>query len=100
MSPRNDIELVENDIVLSNNDLVWIISDEQHIEDTIYSCPGWWKENFSDGVAIFEFLGSDGQEQILARLIQLELESDLYTCKNPQVSFSSSGQLIVQPNAN
>lgn len=99
MSPRNDILLLNNDVIISNNDLQYGISDEQHVEDTIIAYPGWWKENFSDGVGIQSFLNSDGQEQILERIMKIQLESDLYTVKNPSVSFSTSGKLIVNPNA-
>lgn len=100
MSPRFDIQFDNtNDIEIVNEDIVWDISDEQHIEDTINAFPGWWQENFSDGVGVGDFLNSDGQEQILARLIKLELESDLYTVDNPSISFLPDGQLSIQPNA-
>lgn len=97
---RYDIQLDENnDLEIENQDFVWDISDGQHIEDTINAQPGWWKENFSDGVGIADFLNSDSQEQVLARLIKLELESDLYEVNNPSVSFDSSGNLVLSPNA-
>lgn len=100
MSPRFDIQFDEdNDLEIINEDLVWDVSDEQHIEDTINAFPGYWQENFSDGVGVVSFQNSDGQEQILARLLKLELESDLYTVDNPKISFDTAGNLVIQPNA-
>lgn len=99
MSPRSDIQLLNNDLVFQNNDLVWDISDDQHIEDTINASPGWWKENFSDGVGIRSYLNSSGQEQILARVIKIQLQSDLYTVNSPTIQFDATGRLIIQPNA-
>ena len=100
MNPRYDILLDDNNILeIVDNDVVWEISDEQHIEDTINASPGWWMENFSDGVGIRSYLNSSGQDQILARQIKIQLESDLYTVSDSQVSFDSSGRLVIQPNA-
>lgn len=100
MSPRYDIQLDgTNDLEVVNNDLVYDISDEQHIEDTINASPGWWKENFTDGVGIRSYLNSDGRQQVLARAIKIQLESDLYTVTNPVIQFDSNGRLIIQPNA-
>lgn len=96
---RQDIQLdVNDDLIIRDNDFVYVSSDAQHVEDTINAFPGWWKENFSDGVGVASFLNSDGQEQILSRLIMIELQSDLYEC-NPSVNFSASGQLEISPNA-
>lgn len=101
MTPRHDIQYgKDNDLKVVGSDLVWDQSDEQHIQDTINASPGWWKENFGDGVGIRSYLNSDGQQQILARQITIQLESDLYTVDNPQVSFDASGKLIINPNAN
>jgi len=100
LDPRYDIQLDEDgDLIISNNDVEWGISDEQHIRDTINAYPGWWMENFSDGVGIRDFLNSSGQDQILARLIKIQLESDFYTVSSPAISFDSNGNLIIQPNA-
>lgn len=100
MSPRYDIQYGDNgDLLVVDNDLVYDVSDEQHIEDTINAAPGWWKENYPDGVNIRSYLNSDGQAQVLARAIKIQLESDLYTVDNPLIQFNASGQLIIQPNA-
>lgn len=98
-TPRYDIQVDKNgELIILNNDLVWGISDEQFIQDTIISHPGWWKENFSDGVGISNYLSSDGQQQILARAIKIQLESDLYEVNNPDVRFDN-GKLVINPNA-
>lgn len=100
MDPRYDIQLdSRNNLRVVDNDFVYDISDEQHQEDTINASPGWWKENFSDGVGIRSYLNSGGQEQVLARSIKIQLESDLYTVTNPVIQFDASGKLIIQPNA-
>jgi hypothetical protein len=101
MDPRYDIKTLNGELVFKNNDLVWDVSDQQHIQDTINSAQGWWKENFSDGVNIRAYLNSDkSQFQILARAIKINLESDLYIVENPNISLDSSGKLVIQPNAN
>jgi len=100
MDPRYDIQYGDaDDLLVVDNDLVYDVSDEQHIEDTINASPGWWKENFSDGVSIRSYLNSDGQAQILARSISVQLQSDLYTVNNPIVQFGADGKLSIQPNA-
>lgn len=99
MNPRYDIQLGSSgNLLIENNDVVWDVSDEQHIQDTINASPGWWMENFSDGVGIRSFLNSSGQSQILARQIKIQLQSDLYEVNNPIVSFVNS-KLVIQPNA-
>lgn len=100
MDPRHDIQYGEDgDLLVINNDLVYDVSDEQHIEDSINASPGWWKENYADGVGIRSYLNSGGQEQVLAREIKIQLESDLYRVTNPGISFDATGKLIIQPNA-
>lgn len=94
MSPRQDI-LIE----VVNNDIQYISSDVQHVEDTINAAPGWWKENPSDGVNIRAYLNASGQEQVLSRSISVNLQSDLYIVTNPVVNFDSNGQLFINPNA-
>jgi len=94
MDARKDI-LIE----IVNNDVQFVLSDTQHVEDTINAAPGWWKENPSDGVNIRAYLNSDGQAQVLARSITVQLQSDLYTVTNPQVVFDTNGKLFINPNA-
>jgi hypothetical protein len=100
MDARYDIQLdAGNDLEIVSNDVVYDMSDEQHVQDTINASPGWWKENYTDGVGIRSYLNSDGQEQVLARAIKIQLTSDLYTVTNPSVDFDVTGKLIIQPNA-
>lgn len=94
MANRYDI-LIE----VLNNDIQYVLSDEQHVIDTINAAPGWWKENPADGVNIRAYLNSDGQQQVLSRSISLQLQSDLYTVNNPVVEFLPNGQLNIIPNA-
>lgn len=94
MDSRKDIL-----IVVVDSDISYILSDVQHVEDTINAVPGWWKENPSDGVNIRAYLNSDGQAQVLARSISVQLQSDLYIVTNPQVNFDSTGKLLINPNA-
>lgn len=99
MSPRYDIQLDNNgDLLLKDNDIIYNISDEQHIQDTINANPGWWMENFSDGVGIINFINSSGQQQILSRKIKIQLQSDLYTVTTPIIT-NVAGKLTINPNA-
>ena len=88
-----------NNLIVLNNDMVFDISDTQHIEDTINAAPGWWKENFTDGVNIRSYLNSTGQEQVIARSLRIQLESDLYNVSNPSVKYTSDGKLTINPGA-
>ena len=96
---RYDIKSDSSGLIVVDNDLVYDISDTQHVQDTLNAAPGWWKENYSDGVNIKSYLNSSQQEQILARKIKLQLESDLYTVTNPKVYFDINGTMNVEPNA-
>lgn len=98
MTYRTDIQLDNNDIVIANNDLILVQSDEQHIVDTINACPGWWKENFIDGVSIVSFLKARGVQQEVARSIKINLISDGYDAK-PIISYDNTGQLVIDTNA-
>jgi hypothetical protein len=96
MVNRIDLLLNNNDVVIVYNDLVLAESDDQHIADTINACPGWWKENYMDGVQIMKYLkGKNAQE--LARTMKLNLQSDGYNAR-PILSFDKSGTLIIQTN--
>lgn len=94
MDSRKDI-LIE----VVDNDIQYVLSDVQHVQDTINGAPGWWKENPSDGVNIRAYLNSDGQAQVLARSIAVQLQSDLYIVTNPEVRFNVDGKLYINPNA-
>jgi hypothetical protein len=98
---NHDIALFNNDLYIDPNtgDFMIAESDEQHIIDTLAAFPGWWKENPQDGVGLFQYENSSGQEQVLQRVIKIQLQSDGYQVNNPSVSRDTSGSLIVQPNA-
>ena len=98
MAYRTDVQLNNNDIVIVNNDLVLAQSDEQHIVDTINACPGWWKENFADGVGIINYLKGKNVIQELTRKMKLNLKSDGYIA-SPIISFDQYGTLQIQTNA-
>lgn len=88
----------DGDLLISNGDFVVGISDEMHIEDTIKSDVGYWKENPQDGVGIDKYIKSTGQEQVLARSIKLQLENDGYTVNNPIVEVDNE-KVTITPNA-
>lgn len=98
MEPRYDIR-IEADYINANNDIEWFASDKQHIEDTINASPGEWKEFPADGVGIRNYLNSVGQEAAIARKIIIQLQSDLYQCNKPDVSYAQDGILTIYPNA-
>jgi len=93
---RTDIQLLDNDLIIQNNDLVIGESDDQHIEDTINAGPGWWKENYTDGVNIRQYLKSKNFQEI-NRSITLNLADDGYAA-TPIIS-NNNGQLTINPNA-
>lgn len=101
MAVNIDIFLVGNDLYIDLivGDFDLSISDEQHIMDNITDFPGWWKESPSDGVGIFAYQNSSGQQQILSRTIKQQLQSDGYQCNNPIVKQQPGGLLEVTPNA-
>ncbi len=99
MAKRRDyIEDNNNDLLIVNGDFRVGDSDEQHIKDTIVAFSGWWKENASDGVGIDSFVKSTGQEQVVARLVKIQLENDGYTVNNPIVNINNE-KLEINPNA-
>lgn len=95
--PRFDIDINKN-FINSNNDIRFIDSDENHIEDTIQATKGSYKEYPNDGVNIQSYLNSQGQQQILSRDIIVQLKSDLYTINNPIITITSDS-ISVNPNA-
>jgi hypothetical protein len=100
MAANLDILLNNNDLVFENGDFVIGESDQQHIADTINAFPGWWKEDPADGVGIFQYLNSGGQEQAIARSIKINLQSDGYQVGNPNVTTDLAGSMTIDPQAN
>lgn len=94
---REDIK-VEADYINANNDIEWFESDTKHIEDTINSNLGEWKENPQDGIGIANYLNSSGQENVIKRKAIIQLKSDLYEYNNPLVTYSNDGTLTINPN--
>lgn len=88
----------KGDLIISNDDFQIGNSDEQHIQDTIISNAGWWKENITDGVAISNYLNSSGNLQDLQRVIKIQLQIDGYTVNNPTVSILGTS-VKINPNA-
>lgn len=99
MAASQDIALYLNDLQIRNGDLLIGESDSQHVMDSINAFPGWWKENPVDGVGLFQYSGSVGKEQEIAKAIKVNLTSDGYTVNSPQVSITASGQVTINPNA-
>lgn len=98
MARRDYIENNNNDLLIVNGDFYVGDSDEQHIKDTIVAFGGWWKQNIYDGVGIDSFVKSTGQEQVVTRLIKIQLENDGYTVNNPIVNINNE-KLTIIPNA-
>jgi len=98
MANRYDISLDAVGIT-TLNDLPIIDSDQDHIQDTIQANKGDYKENPQDGVSIQSYLNSSGQETTISRDIILQLKSDGYRSNNPLITFSSNGELQIEPNA-
>ena len=96
---NKDFILNSNDLLTLNGDFVIDTSDPQHLADTLNAFPGWWKENPSDGVGVFAYLNSAGQEQQLRRNIQIQLKSDNYAAA-PIVTTDTAGNVNINPNVN
>lgn len=96
---NQDFALYGNDLLIQAGDFAIAESDPQHIADTINAFPGWWKENPADGVGIFQYMNSTGQEQTLKKNLIIQLKSDGYTVSNPVVDVDSAGNITVTPNA-
>lgn len=97
MANRYDILSDEDgDIVVSGGDLLYDISDDQHVQDIIKASPGYWKQFFTDGVSILSYLKGRGIEQELVRKIKIQLSADNYT-SSPSVSWNGQ-TLIINPN--
>lgn len=95
---REDAKFTDGDLDFNDSDMVIVASDTQHVEDTIRANPGNWPENPSDGVAIMTYLGASGEEQTLARLTKIQLQSDGYQVNNPTVKIENE-KITLQPNA-
>jgi len=95
---RQDVKLIENDLVFAYGDFVIVESDTQHIEDTINAFQGWWKQNPLDGVGIRAWQKSPALIQKMTQSIRLNLESDGYK-SSPKITIDSKGNLIIDPNA-
>ena len=98
MANRYDINL-DATAITASNDLPVYESDQDHIEDTIASPKGAYKEFPNDGVQIDSYLNSSGQESTIQREIILQLKSDGYRSQNPSITLDANGEMQIQPNA-
>ena len=90
------------DMDIENDDCTYVLSDADHIEDTIIAAPLWWKQFPTDGVAIRAYSGSTGQSQKLGSSIKKQLQNDGYVCDNPDLGnplILPNGKLNINPNA-
>lgn len=99
MASNKDIALFQNRLVFNNGDFMITDSDMQHVSDTIAAFPGWWKENPTDGVGLFSYLHSGGQEQKLKRSLKINLLNDGYRADAVDVNIDAAGNLTIIPNA-
>jgi hypothetical protein len=100
MALAKDIQLEDNDLVITNGDFAIGFSDQQHIEDIINDNVGNWKQYPTCGVGIKQYQASSGQEQIIERLIKLQLQNDGYNVDRLRVFFDADGTLTIDPQAN
>jgi hypothetical protein len=99
-NPRYDFKLVNNDLYIDPvaGDLVAVVADEQYVQDTINIFPGWDKQHPADGVGAFAYVNSSGQNQVLARNIIQQLQSDGYQSAGPVITQNPDGTLVINPN--
>ena len=100
MAERYDWGLDSNgDLNIQFNDFTYVLSDEQHIQDTIIASPLWWKQFPADGVSLRSYLNSGGQIQVIMSSIKKNLQNDGYNCNNPIVAQTPNGLFEINPNA-
>lgn len=100
MAAAYDIQSDENgDLLIFNNDLVYGLSDNQHIEDTMVASPLSWKQFPADGVNIELYLNSSGKQQEIQRNTKQQLMIDGYSTVTTVVTYDQNGTLKVTPNA-
>jgi len=96
-----DILLDTNgDLPIETNDLQLGPSDNQHIQDCIYSAPGWWKQFPDSGVGIMAYQKARLQQQTLLNKTKGQLEKDGYTVINPKATISNGILQIVLSDKN
>lgn len=96
---NQDFALQGNDLLIIDGDFAIAESDTQHVADTMNAFPGWWKEDPADGIGVLAYFNGPNTAQTLKRSIQMQLTSDGYKVSSPEVTVSSEGQLIINPNA-
>jgi len=100
MAALFDWGLDENgDLDIEENDFTYVLSDQQHIQDTIEAAPLWWKQFPGDGVAIRRYEGSSGKIQKLMGSMKQQLQNDGYSCNNPDIVQAPNGTFTYNPNA-
>lgn len=96
---RYDMKYTNNALDISSGDIAIVLSDEQHIQDTINAFAGWWKEYPLEGVGVISWLGGSINKQAIQRSIRINLEADNYTVGNPSVIVGSDGKVTIDPDA-
>ncbi len=98
---NNDIFTIGDDLYIDpiSGDFDIAVCDEISVRDNLIAFPGWWKQNPQDGVGIFAYQNSSGQQQVLARNVKQQLTADGYQCNNPVIAQTPNGVLTIQPNA-
>lgn len=100
MAVAYDWGLDENgDLDIENDDFTYVLSDPQHIQDTIIASPLWWKQFPTDGVSIKLYVKSSGKIQQLMGSIKKQLQTDGYICSNPVITVDPSGAINIDPKA-
>ena len=97
MAKRFDIGLQYNDLIIQNNDVLLVDSDEQHIIDNINACAGWWKENATSGIGILTFYKGVNVQQKLNKKAKIQLKTDNYE-SSPIITYDKTGTLNFDPN--
>lgn len=87
-----------NDLIFLNGDIDIDYSDNQHIQDIVYSFQGYWKQNPTCGVGIQQYLNSAGMQQKIKNDIKLQLENDNYTVDS--ISIETDGAIKIDASRN
>lgn len=70
---------INNELVITDGDFtINLDSNEQHIQDILYSVPGYFKEYATLGCNLYYYLNSSGKQQEIRNVVYDQLKSDGY----------------------
>jgi len=93
MIAHDFLDDTDGDAKISNGDLAIGESDKQHIQDILYSAPGWWKQYPLVGLNPYRYINSKDTLQSLTNNVKGQLTADGYIKINSNISIDSAGRI-------